>query len=287
MPKKKAPKRKARRKTREDVLEQRVEHFGEEVGKLGEKFGKRMEKRGEEWDTWFHRTFGIVGPLISGIFGIIILSLIVWLISFVNLGVGSVFLSNVNAFLLANLGLFFLIFLFFSYTSYFSRASPKAYRSFSPIVVAIGITITFWIAMQAMDISNLSLNIPWFSTVTFYIGANLPYIFLFFLFIGYLVLAIKVTFEMPKKALEEGVRMTKERPKIEKTRPGEIHRLYRSGEDKILGGVCGGIAEYLGVDPVIIRLLWIVGTLAWGFGILLYIICWIVIPRNPKHKWED
>ena len=44
-----------------------------------------------------------------------------------------------------------------------------------------------------------------------------------------------------------------------------------------LHGVCGGIAEYLGVDPVIIRILWIIGTFAWGFGILLYIICWIII----------
>ena len=63
-------------------------------------------------------------------------------------------------------------------------------------------------------------------------------------------------------------------------------RLYRSGKDRILGGVCGGIAEYLGVDPVIIRILWIIGTLAWGFGILLYIILWIIIPRNPNHKWK-
>lgn len=62
-------------------------------------------------------------------------------------------------------------------------------------------------------------------------------------------------------------------------------RLYRSGKERILGGVCGGIGEYLEVDPVIIRLLWIVGCLAWGAGILLYIIAWIIIPRNPGHKW--
>ncbi|NIO21342.1 MAG: PspC domain-containing protein [Candidatus Aenigmarchaeota archaeon] len=67
-----------------------------------------------------------------------------------------------------------------------------------------------------------------------------------------------------------------------------IHRLYRSGRDRLLGGVCGGIAEYLGVDPVIVRLVWIAGTLLlWGFGIVLYIICWVIIPRNPRHKWED
>ncbi len=67
--------------------------------------------------------------------------------------------------------------------------------------------------------------------------------------------------------------------------PEKTKRLYRSGKEKILGGVCGGMAEYFGVDPVIVRLLWIAACLLWGVGILLYIIAWIVIPKNPKHKW--
>jgi len=286
MPKKKAAKRKAKQK--EDVLEQRFEHFGEEVGKLGEKFGKRMERKGEEWDSWFHRTFGLVGPLISSIFGLIIFGLVIWLVSFVNFPLGSSFLANVNSFLLANFGMFFLIFLFFSYTSYFSKVSPRTYRPFSPIVVAIGITIGFWIAMYAIDIANISLGIPGISILAFYIGLNLHLIFLFFLFLGYLVLAIKVTLEIPKERAEDVFMRRPERTKIEKARPGEIRRLYRSGMDRIFGGVCGGIAEYLGVDPVIIRLLWVVLSLAsLGTGIILYIICWIIIPRNPNHKWKD
>lgn len=69
-------------------------------------------------------------------------------------------------------------------------------------------------------------------------------------------------------------------------KPQKIKRLYRSGKDKILGGVCGGIGEYLGVDPVIIRFLWVIASFAWGFGILAYIIAWIIIPRNPRHKWD-
>ena len=65
-----------------------------------------------------------------------------------------------------------------------------------------------------------------------------------------------------------------------------MKRLYRSGKDKILGGVCGGIGEYVKIDPVIIRLLWVLFALAYGTGILFYIIAWIIIPRNPKHKWK-
>jgi phage shock protein C len=61
-------------------------------------------------------------------------------------------------------------------------------------------------------------------------------------------------------------------------------RVYRSANDKILGGVCGGIADYYNVDPVLVRLLWIAISFLWGLGILLYIIAWIIIPRNPKQK---
>ncbi len=63
-------------------------------------------------------------------------------------------------------------------------------------------------------------------------------------------------------------------------------RLYRSGKERILGGVCGGIAEYLDLDPLIVRLLWALFVLFYGIGALLYIIAWIFIPRNPSDKWN-
>jgi len=62
-------------------------------------------------------------------------------------------------------------------------------------------------------------------------------------------------------------------------------RLYRSGKDKILGGVCGGLGDYLDIDPTIIRLLWVFFGLALGSGLIAYLIAWLIIPRNPKHKW--
>ena len=59
-------------------------------------------------------------------------------------------------------------------------------------------------------------------------------------------------------------------------------RLYKSNTEKKLDGVCGGIAEYFNVDPSIIRLAWILFSCLGGSGILAYIICAIVIPRNPN-----
>lgn len=58
-------------------------------------------------------------------------------------------------------------------------------------------------------------------------------------------------------------------------------RLYRSYTDKMIGGVCGGLGEYFDIDPVIIRILFIVAVIFGGGGILAYIILWIVIPQKP------
>jgi phage shock protein PspC (stress-responsive transcriptional regulator) len=60
----------------------------------------------------------------------------------------------------------------------------------------------------------------------------------------------------------------------------EPRRLYRSANDKVLGGVCAGLANYLKIDPVVIRLLFVLVTITWGAGILLYIILWIVLPTK-------
>ena len=57
-------------------------------------------------------------------------------------------------------------------------------------------------------------------------------------------------------------------------------RIHKSAKDKKLAGVCGGIAEYLGVDPTIIRLAWALLAFGWGTGILAYIICAIVLPEE-------
>lgn len=58
-------------------------------------------------------------------------------------------------------------------------------------------------------------------------------------------------------------------------------RLFRSRAQRILGGVCGGFAEYFDVDVVLVRLLWALSVLLNGAGLLAYLVCWIVIPVAP------
>ena len=59
-------------------------------------------------------------------------------------------------------------------------------------------------------------------------------------------------------------------------------RLYRSNENKMLAGVCGGIAEYFNIDPTLVRLGWVLFCAMGGCGFLAYIIAAIIIPRRPE-----
>ena len=61
-------------------------------------------------------------------------------------------------------------------------------------------------------------------------------------------------------------------------------RLYRSRQKRIIGGVAGGLGNYLNIDPVILRVLFVIITLINGLGLLLYIILWIVIPEGEQGE---
>lgn len=60
-----------------------------------------------------------------------------------------------------------------------------------------------------------------------------------------------------------------------------MKKLYRSRNNRMIAGVCGGIGEYLEIDPTLVRLLWLLFALGMGSGIVVYIIAWIIIPEEP------
>ena len=62
----------------------------------------------------------------------------------------------------------------------------------------------------------------------------------------------------------------------------ETKKLYRSKKDRVFAGVCGGIGEYLGVDPTVIRLLAVILGFT-GSSVLAYIVAAILIPENPVY----
>lgn len=61
-------------------------------------------------------------------------------------------------------------------------------------------------------------------------------------------------------------------------------KLYRSRTNRMLGGVCGGLGEYLSLDPTVVRLLWVLFTFVGASGLLAYLICLLIIPENPVYE---
>lgn len=62
-----------------------------------------------------------------------------------------------------------------------------------------------------------------------------------------------------------------------------VRRLTRSRRDRVFAGICGGLALYMGLDPVLVRVLYVALTLlSWGTGILIYLLAWIIIPADAE-----
>lgn len=62
-------------------------------------------------------------------------------------------------------------------------------------------------------------------------------------------------------------------------------RVYLSRTNRQFMGVCGGIAEYLNIDPTVVRVVWVIGTAVTGFmlGVLVYLACAFIIPETPMY----
>lgn len=69
--------------------------------------------------------------------------------------------------------------------------------------------------------------------------------------------------------------------------PPVTRRLYRNPNDRMLGGVCSGIANYFDIDPVMVRLVFAILFLTAGLGLLAYILTWIIVPaaRTPQEMY--
>lgn len=61
-----------------------------------------------------------------------------------------------------------------------------------------------------------------------------------------------------------------------------MKRLYKTENDRMICGVCGGLAEYMNIDPSIVRILWVILGLCCGAGLLAYIIAAIILPNKSQ-----
>jgi phage shock protein PspC (stress-responsive transcriptional regulator) len=62
-----------------------------------------------------------------------------------------------------------------------------------------------------------------------------------------------------------------------------MKRLYRSRTDKKIAGVCGGLGEYFGIDPTVVRLVAVIALIGSGIvpGFIAYVIAWVIVPEAP------
>ena len=60
-------------------------------------------------------------------------------------------------------------------------------------------------------------------------------------------------------------------------------KFCRSRKSRIIAGICGGLAEYFDIDPIIVRLITLMLVLSAGAGLIAYIIAWIVVPEEPDN----
>ena len=63
-------------------------------------------------------------------------------------------------------------------------------------------------------------------------------------------------------------------------------RVYRSKDDRVIAGVCGGLAKYFDIDPVIVRIIAVLSVFASGLGFLAYLIFWLVVPLEESDAAE-
>ena len=64
-----------------------------------------------------------------------------------------------------------------------------------------------------------------------------------------------------------------------------MKKLYLSDHDKKIAGVCGGLADYFDIDPIILRIIWFVAICCYGTGFILYLGFWICLPRENNVRY--
>jgi phage shock protein PspC (stress-responsive transcriptional regulator) len=243
-----------------------------------------FDDAGKNIETWYDRTFGPFGPVLSSIFAVIILLIVLYLLGL--FGGQRPWFLEIQQFLEPLLIIFILVFLISAYTNYLTK-KIKMFRFISPLIGTLVFIFWFWVALEIIAIIGQAFDISILTSFSTIFGILIIPIALLILIIGY----ASIFTSSQKKYRQDQQTSYSSNSNQQNTPPpqyadGQYKRLYRSGKDKIVGGVLGGIAEYFNVDPTIIRILYVIFLLmSFGTMVLAYIVGWILIPRNPNHHW--
>ncbi|MCG7840756.1 MAG: PspC domain-containing protein, partial [Methanomassiliicoccales archaeon] len=231
--------------------------------------------------TPFDRSFKGAGPLLKAFLGFILVLLIVEVVN--ALSGESSFANRFGNFLNDNLLLIFLILLLAAYSGYSSRRYAKEYSVLSPLIAAIIITFVLWILANIMDLLGSSNDVNELETIATLLFSILYIIFLLVLLIGYIGVIMRADRPQPPQVIPPAASGPIYNDGAQPSQPYyPAKKLGRSSRDKVFAGVCGGMAEYLNLDPFLMRVLWVVGILvSAGTFLVAYLILAIVLPKNP------
>jgi phage shock protein C len=266
-------------------FEQNMDHFGKEVEQIGKRIEATFEKTGKQVDTWYDKTFGVFGPVLSALIAFIVLFIVINIFSF--FGRTRPWMLEISTFLESLLIIFLVIFFLSSFSNYFSK-KVQPFRFVSPIIGAIVFMVWFWVGINILAIIAFQFDLELIQTFTDFFEVLLFPLALLILLIGYLGVITSMKQEDKEgRKIHEDVKKETQSSDAQQTEYQESYkRLYRSGKERVLGGVLGGLAEYLNVDPTIIRILYVLLFFSSiGFIGLAYFVGWIIIPRNPNHQW--
>ncbi len=248
---------------------------------------------------------GFIWPILSSLLGVFFLFILASAFDYFGYKATNALFTATARFLFDNLALLFGLMLVFGYAKWLTRRF-EVLGILKPALKALQAVTALWVLSFLLSSTGVIFTHSFFSWLYGVITGNFLYWFLFFLAIAYAGFFIKTlmmqrwknegkkgygyvyceecggTHDENVKERRSGEKNAKKSFKEEKWGGGRFKRLYLSNENKILGGVCGGIAEYFDVDPVIVRLIWVLAALAWGAGILAYLIAWIIIPRKQR-----
>ena len=163
---------------------------------MGKRIEQRVDLASKHMESWYDRTFGILGPLLASFVFLIILRLVIEIVRISGDEVPE--MSTITAVILIYLLPLFGTTLLSNYTSYFARKFNK-FRVFSPLFYSIALVIFLWIVAEILDTLRYRLQNAALGTAAVNIENSLPTVFVFFLLIGYVILAMTMPREQEKK----------------------------------------------------------------------------------------
>lgn len=175
------------KKFREGIAEN-LDDFGE---KFSEGVGEKAKSLRRDYEEWWFRVFGVMGPFVRSLLALIWLFGTVLALNIMNVGLQSRLVRIISNFLYDNSPTLFVLFLFFSFSEYVRIKYFKFFWTVSPAVNSVSATFIFWLIASFLDISNVYLMNETVSSISKLLYNNLGQIFLLFLIVGYFVLLVR------------------------------------------------------------------------------------------------